>query len=91
MSRKEIIVANLTPELTRLCEAVFDLSYDLGYAARDRGFVAADSRSQFEEVLIEALVFECDFDENEMDYLLEIGETGLKFIERMYETYGKED
>lgn len=77
----------LPPATVKLCEAVFDLAFDLGHTAGYQGFLELDSRALFQIVLSHAAQFELWFVEGQDDYLSCISEESDRLIEDLYETY----
>jgi hypothetical protein len=91
MSKANKFETPLSPELYALCEAVFDYAYDVGFAARDRGFLDEDSRVIAQLTIERAIEFENNFNPPDDDYLLEQGEDSSYFVDDLYETYGTEE
>ena len=82
-----MIAEKIPSQYIKLCEAVYDLSYELGYKAGKTLPVNMDSRDMFQEILSRAFQFElwlCPGD----DYLIEIGEESQKLILDLYSTFG---
>lgn len=80
-------------KIIALCETVFDLAYELGYAVGKRGAdsLEADSRDLTRIVINEAIQFENQFDEDEGDYMLEVGELSADLVDYVYSIFGKEN
>lgn len=79
-------------KIIALCETVFDLAFELGYAIGKRGIdsLDADSRDLARIVINEAVQFENQFDEDKEDYMLKIGELSYDLIDYVYDIFGKE-
>ncbi len=80
-------------DIVCLCGSVFYLAYELGYAVGKRGAdsLEADSRDLARITINEAIQFENQFDEDEGDYMLEVGELSADLINYIYDIFGKED
>ena len=79
-------------KIIALCETVFDLAFELGYAIGKRGIdsIDADSRDLARIVINEAIQFENQFDEGKEDYMLKIGDQCDSLIDYIHDIFGKE-